>query len=531
MKVDNLTTVARVPPRASLYYVNIRNPCRLQQHYFANVGFIVLRQCVVIRYNPGVHTTRIVATIGPASRSEERLNEILSVGVDVIRFNMSHGQHAEHDIALKTLKKVAGSRGIHTACMADLCGPKIRTNQIDPNKKTIEKGQRCVIVRHLEVGDAAKFATNTPAIVDEVEVGHRVLIDDGCIRLRVIEKKIDEIVCECEDGGEIDTRKGINLPDSSLSLPSLTSKDLQDVEWIATREFDFVALSFAREATDITQLRNLLAKLGVSIPIVSKIETAKAIENLDEIIDASDVVLVARGDLGVELEVHRLPILQKEIVHRCRLVGKPVIVATQMLHSMVHNATPTRAEVSDVANAVLEGADTVMLSAETAVGSFPVESVEMMHRICDEVHAFRSRPGVHRRDVLEPTLHVGDAADPTTSAIARSAVFTAHDIGAKLLAVWSRSGKTAQWMSKYRGTVPLVGLATDEAACRRMAVSFALEPMLIPESWASGPSPPPELEQRLASEYALVSGDLVVVVGDPVDPRRVPTLRIHMIGD
>lgn len=476
-----------------------------------------------------MRTTKIMATLGPASRAPEILDQLIEHGVDVVRINMSHGTHADHAEVLRSLRTITEKRGLHVARVADLCGPKVRTGVIDSTASEISRGATCRIVREDVRGNASRFGTNHPGLVDEVAVGHRILIDDGLLRLRVSEKTVGELTCVCEVGGTIGSHKGINVPDSQLSLSSMTDKDHVDLKWIVENEFDFVALSFVREPEDVERLRATLDRAGSRMPIIAKIETPQAIASLDKIIEVSDAILVARGDLGVEMDVSRIPMLQKDMVRRCRTAGKPVIVATQMLHSMVAQPVPTRAEVSDVANAVFDGTDAVMLSAESAAGRYPIEAVAMMNRICDDVLEHGEPCGSRRSDLLHERLRVGQAVDRITSGVARSAVLVAQDLGAKLVAVWCRSGTTAQWMSKYR-VRPLVGLSADPQVCRRIALSYGVEPLLVPAALAEGRSPWSELEGRLVERYRLQRGDLMVVVGDPTAPQRASTLTIHAVG-
>lgn len=454
----------------------------------------------------------------------------MEAGVHVLRLNMSHGKQAQHQRVVETARRVAADRGLHVALLADLCGPKVRTNEIDPQSAAIKPGDRCEIVRDAGRGTAARFGTNYDKFIDEVNAGHRVLIDDGSIRLRVRERRPDRLLCECEMGGVIGTRKGLNVPDSSLSISAITPKDEDDLKWAIGQGVDFVALSFVRRADDVQALRRTIRKLGADTPIVSKVETPQAIDDIDAIVQASDAILVARGDLGVEMNVTQVPFLQKDIVWRCRRAGKPVIIATQMLHSMIERSTPTRAEVSDVANAALEGADAVMLSGESATGANPVESVAMMNRICEEAYAFTSRKGQRRADVVDERLRVGHESDPTSSAVARSAAMVALDLQAKLVAVWCRSGRTARWISKYQIRRPLVALAAQDRMCRRMALSYGLDPLLVSGELMSGAAPWEELEAMLAAKYGLEAGDVIVEVGDPRARERGSSIAIHLVG-
>ncbi|MHC5109233.1 MAG: pyruvate kinase [Planctomycetota bacterium] len=474
--------------------------------------------------------TRIVATIGPASSNREVIEGFVDSGVTIARLNMSHGSHADHQKSLEIVRDVAREKKAHVASLVDLCGPKVRTREMDPENSEIKPGDRLRIVRENELGNAGQLGTNYPGLVDEVQIGHRVLIDDGTIRLMVVEKNDDALVCQCRVGGTIGSRKGINVPDSDLSLPSLSEKDRADLQWAIRNGVDFVALSFVRHPDDVHLLRIAIDKTGSELPIVAKIETPQAISKLDEIISASDVILVARGDLGVEMDVSRIPMLQKDMIVRCRKQGKPVIVATQMLQSMVDLPTPTRAEVSDVANAVLDGTDAVMLSAESAAGKFPLESVQMMAQIIDHAHEYQSELPERRAGVLTGRLRVGQEQDRTSSAVARSAVIVAQDLNASLIAMWARSGKTARWVSKYQPARPVVVISQDPAVCRRSMISYGLRAMLVPPEYAELGMSWSELQRRLVERLELNRGDTVVMVGDPAAPARVPTLSIYVIG-
>jgi len=475
--------------------------------------------------------TKIVATVGPASSSKETLDRFIKAGVNVVRLNMSHGTLDDHAKVLENLAAVVPQPNTTVAVMADLCGPKVRTLMMDEQASSIGAGDTCTIARVCDLGSASRFATSYPRLVDEVQVSERILIDDGNVRLRVTEKTTDELICRCEIGGTIGSRKGINVPDSDLSQPSLTEKDRADLQWAIEHNVDFVALSFVRQVDDVTELREAIYALNGRTPIVSKIETPQAVAALDDIIDVSDAILVARGDLGVEMDVSRIPILQKQMVRQCQTAGKPVIVATQMLHSMVTQASPTRAEVSDVANAVLEGADAVMLSAESAAGRYPVESVSMMAQIIGHAHAYQSSLAERRTDPAPAHLHIGLQRDRTTSAVARSAVMVAHDLGASLIAVWSNSGRTARWISKYQPEQPVVVISASAAVCRRCAMSYGIRSLLVPEEFTRQGVAFSELQRRLLQSTPANPLDIVVLVGDPSAATRAPTLSIRVVGE
>jgi len=474
--------------------------------------------------------SKVIATIGPASDPPDVLSRLIDAGVDLIRFNLSHSRGEGRDQMLATVRETVRQSGKYIGLLADLPGPKVRLGEIDEDPSEIAAGATCVIERAAVVGDASRFSLNHPEIIDDVQVGHRVFIDDGLIRLRVDEKEPDVLRCVCEVGGTIKSRKGVILPDTDTSLPALGDTDRADAIWAVRHGFDYIAMSFVRRPDDLQLLRVLLADHDADIPIVAKIETREAIERLDPIIDAADAVLVARGDLGVEIDVWRIPMLQKRMVRRCHQRGKPVIIATQMLQSMVEEAVPTRAEVSDVANAVLERADAVMLSAESAVGRHPVSAVKMLENISRQVEHDESEGGHDPAGAatgLDPDL---PEADRRAAAVARSAAVVGRDLRAALLAVWCRTGRTARWVSKNNPAQQIVALCTHVGMCRRMALLRGVEPLLIESRLRGDPAPWGELEAMLSARYGLAGDETVVVVGDPVHPERVSTLSIHLVG-
>ncbi len=474
--------------------------------------------------------TKIVATVGPASQSEDVLRRFIEAGVDVIRLNMSHGSHDDHQQAVDTLRRVAEARGAHVAVMTDLAGPKVRTGPMDPEKSEINDGDTCHIVREPIDGRATRFGTTYPGLVDEVAIGHRILIDDGQIRLRVVDKTAEALVCRCDDGGTIASRKGVNVPDSDLTLPALTEKDRRDLAWAVGHTVDFLALSFVRRVEDIELLRGLVEEAGGDQPILAKIETPHAIRDIDRIIEGSDGIMVARGDLGVEMDVTQVPLLQKDIVRRCRVAGKPVIIATQMLHSMIYEPSPTRAEVSDVANAVLDGTDAVMLSGESAAGRYPVRAVAMMNRICEQAMAFDPEHTRLISELADTRLHVGHKVDRTASAVVRSTAIIAQDIGARLIAVWCLTGRTVRWLSKYGVDQPLIALSSDAAVCRRLALSYGVQPMLVSADRGDLDRLWSDIEEKLAAQHGLSPGDFIVAIGEPGDPARSRTISIRTVG-
>jgi pyruvate kinase len=474
--------------------------------------------------------TKIIATIGPASSSGDVLAPLIDAGADLIRFNLSHSRGEERQKMLEAVRNVVRERATFVGLLADLPGPKVRVEEIDTKHAELVSGAECRIARGVSQGHAAEFSVNYASVIDDVQIGHRVLIDDGAIHLRVSEKGSDWLNCVCEVGGHLDSYKGVNLPDTTTSLPALGEADRAGVIWAVHNDFDYLAMSFVRCAEDLHQLRLLLEEQEADLAIVAKIETRHALENLDEIVEAADAVLVARGDLGVEIDVWRIPMLQKRIVRCCHEHGKPVIIATQMLQSMVENATPTRAEVGDVANAVFERADAVMLSAESSVGRYPVASVRMLENVSRQAENDQRETPPSPMEALGTTGQLQHDVDRRAAAVARSATLIGRDLGAKLLAVWCRSGRTARWVSKSDPGTPIIALCSRPALCRRMALVRGIKPVLLEPRFADGTAPWSELEGHLCEACALQREDIVVVVGDPVHPERVSTLSIEVVS-
>jgi pyruvate kinase len=410
--------------------------------------------------------TKVVATIGPGSSKPEVLERLLLSGVHVVRINFSHGSLDDHKKVVESVREIAVRHQLTVAIMGDLCGPKIRLGLVDDNGVTIETGSTLRIVTDDVVGDAWRVSTNQPDVLKDIKVGHRVLIDDGMIQFVVTESNDDGLVCECQVGGVISSRKGVNLPDSDLQIDALTEKDRADLKWAITHDLDYLAISFVRTATDVRQLRKLIEAECVDVHIVSKIETPQAVRDIDNIIEASDAILVARGDLGVEMDIVHVPRVQKEICARCRRYGTPVIIATQMLQSMVSEALPTRAEVSDVANAIVDGADAVMMSAETAVGKYPVAAVQIMNRIAAEA----DRYGDH----LSRAVAANEFCRGVTAAVAHSIQSVAEHVDAVAVAIWTEKGVLARLLSRHRINQPIVALTPSDAIRRRLALYYGV---------------------------------------------------------
>ena len=467
--------------------------------------------------------TKIVATLGPASTAPEMIARLVAAGVSVFRLNFSHGTQEQKLTYINAIRAVA-TRPV--AILADLCGPKIRLGHLELDAMLVSPGDTVTFQREPLVGHDNIVSSNYPRLIDDLQIGQRVLIDDGAIRMIVTEKHPDLVRCQVTHGGIIQSNKGINLPNTQVNQPSITEKDFSDAAFAIEHQLDYLALSFVRSADDVKMLRDFVAKSGGTQHIISKIEKPQAVEAIESIIEASDAVLVARGDLGVEMDLTTVPLIQKHIVHAAHDAGKPVIVATQMLQSMVDNPTPTRAEVSDVANAILDGADAVMLSGETAVGKYPVGAVHTLTEIAEKTEIYR-----HIHHLIPPPPKLLQRVHHRTAAIAHGARDVVDDINARILFVWSQAGGSARYLSKYRLDVRIVALSNDPAAVRRMALYHGVTPLLaeIPPHFDDLPV----FIDRIAAEHKLASpGDRVVIcAGAPLGIIGVTnSLSVHTLG-
>ena len=444
---------------------------------------------------PRIVRTKIVATMGPASRSEDSIRGLVEAGVDVFRLNMAHGSIPEHQETLERIRRVSEATQRPVGVLADLAGPKIRLGELPGGAVECIEGAHVRFVRGAESRDAGEFTTNYAPLVDELSVGDSVMLADGTISLVVEERNADWVRCRVIQGGTIRSRQGVNLPGVKLSVAAMSAADWQHAEWAASAGVDFVSLSFVRSAVEVKLLKELLRTRGSVARVVAKIEKREAIDNLASIVEAADAVMVARGDLGVETDVASVPMVQKLIIRTCQRYQKPVIVATQMLDSMQHARRPTRAEATDVANAILDGADACMLSGETAIGDHPRLVVEMMRRIASETEkqyladrwhylegrfqAARGSAGVPVQEFLPAPEFLVEGLHPITQAVVDGASRIAGELDAKLFAVASRSGLTAIARSKRRGAVPTVGLSDNPASLRQMALYWGVTPLAM----------------------------------------------------
>ncbi len=456
--------------------------------------------------------TRIVATIGPASSSEEMLVALLDAGADVFRLNFSHGTHDDHAAAFTRIQAAAAHTGNHPAVLADLCGPKIRVGHFEDGSIVLDPGTKVVVTARKVTGTKDMIPSAYAGIVEDAAPGARLLLDDGKLELEVIARDGTELTCKVVHGGVLRDRKGINLPDSHVSAPSLTEQDTLDAAFALELGVDWLALSFVRSAADITALRTLVDKSGRRAGIVAKIEKPEALKDFDAILDATDAVMVARGDLGVELKPEQVPVAQDLLVRQARARHRPVIVATQMLESMIHDARPTRAEVSDVAHAVMSGTDAVMLSAETASGAHPVEAVSMMDRIARQAEGWLWAQGAFG------TIDHGDGIEGGIArALATASAQLSRDLGVRAIVVVSRTGLSATVMSAARPAAPIVAVSSDPATCRRLRLSWGCVPVMVDDA-ALADTARVAVERAAALELAHPGEHVLLIQGFQLDP-------------
>ena len=422
--------------------------------------------------------TKIICTLGPAVDHAETIERLIRTGMNAARFNFSHGSHAEQLARLNMFKKVRDTLGAPVATILDTKGPEIRIKTFADGPVTLEQGQGFILTTDDVPGDGRRVSVTYANLHKEVGPGCRILVDDGLIELRVQKVEGHEIHCEVENGGPLSSNKSINIPDVHILLPSLTDKDREDLKFAVDNDFDFIAASFVRKASDVEDIRAELRKHGGdNIRIIAKIENREGVENLEGIIAASDGIMVARGDLGVEVPFAELPAIQKYLITKCRLLGKRVITATEMLESMIHNPRPTRAEISDVANAVYDGTSAVMLSGESAAGKYPVRTVQTMAEIVEETEKHIDYEPLFRAEAFQ----IKNMVD----AISHATCCMACDIHAKAIIVSSLSGATVRMVSRFRVPVDIIGMATNERVWYRLALSWGVQPVLCEETFTS----------------------------------------------
>ncbi len=467
------------------------------------------------------HKAKIVCTIGPASESETMLRKLILAGMDIARLNFSHGTHQEHLRKIERIRKISGELGKPVAIMQDLQGPKIRIGTFKNPPVNLKQGDKFTITTRPIVGDQTIVSTTYQHLPLDVKPGDSILVNDGLIKLKVLSTDAENVYCEVVNGGSLYDRRGINLPGVKISEPSLTEKDKDDLKFGLDHQVDYVALSFVRDAESVAQLRSFMGERAV--PIVSKLEKPEALQNLDAIIQESDAVMVARGDLGVEISTEKVPSVQKEIIEKCLMYSKPVITATQMLDSMMVNPRPTRAEATDVANAIFDGSDAVMLSGETAFGKYPLESVEMMKSIIRESERHRQ----YFR--LNPDREVTLQEHRFSYSICHAASRAAEEIGARYIVVLTRSGYTARTMSHFRPSVPILALTSNLKTFRRMSLYWGVVPIFVANDLFISEDLS-DLQWLLSQDGWIKNEDrLIIIAGSSRKQGGTNLLRLHEV--
>ncbi|MDE8349129.1 MAG: pyruvate kinase [Acidocella sp.] len=464
--------------------------------------------------------TKILATLGPASSTPEMMAQLFLAGADVFRLNFSHGSHADHAARIEMIRALEKKYSRPIGILADVQGPKLRVGQFQSGRVQLQAGQSFILDMNPSPGDTRRVCLPHPEIMEAASVGATLLLDDGKLRLRVVRKMPDHLITEIMNGGVLSDRKGVNIPDVVLPIPALTKKDLADLEFVLPLGIDYIGLSFVQRAEDVAQAKILADGRAL---VMTKLEKPQALDNLDEILALSDAVMVARGDLGVELPPEDVPLAQKRIIRAAQLRGLPVVVATQMLESMITAPAPTRAEASDVATAVFDGADAVMLSAESAAGQYPRESVNMMDRIITRVERDEDwRRGI---DAKRP-----DPEKSSADAIAAAACQVAHTIGAKAIVALTASGSTALRVARDRPDCPVIGLTTSMTVARRLAAVWGVHASLTKEVHSMTEATTNAVHMARLEGFAKKGDEIVVVAGVPFgQPGTTNALRVARV--
>jgi pyruvate kinase len=468
--------------------------------------------------------TKIICTLGPASSSEEVVSALIRAGLDGARFNFSHGTQQEHRRGIARVRSLAARLGRPVAVLQDLAGPKLRVGEMAGGCAELRRGRPFTLTTRAIIGGERAASVAFPALPRCLKAGNRVLLDDGLLELEVVDTTSTEVNCRVVTGGPLGSRKGINLPEVDLPISAVTEKDLSDLRLGLRLGVDWVAMSFVRRPEDLAPLRALMKRLGRRAPLLAKIEQHEAVREIDEIIAAADGVMVARGDLGVELPVEQVPVLQKRIIEKCNRAGKPVVVATQMLDSMIRNPRPTRAEVSDIANAILDGADALMLSGETSVGKYPLAAVRTMVRTARRAEGALDFARLLQEKLRLPTRTLTDAISQATCELAA-------DLGARAIITSTSTGHTAVMVSRHRPKAPIVAVTPNVATQRRMALCWGVCPLLVPR----GRSTDEMLRGAIAAARKagfVKDGDTVVVTaGVPAGVAgRTNLIKVETVG-
>ncbi|HHY42942.1 MAG TPA: pyruvate kinase [Thermoanaerobacterales bacterium] len=465
--------------------------------------------------------TKIICTLGPSSEDKHTIRQLIKAGMNIARINLSHGTHDEHRKRINALKEVCGELKVNVALLLDTKGPEIRLGTFYGGKITLKKGQEFILTSKPLIGDEKIAFINFDNIAKTVEPGEKILLSDGLIELCVKKIEGENVICTVLNSGEIGDRQGVNIPNKSLPLPALTQRDIEDLQFAVKVGADFVAASFVRKADDVREIRRVLDKNGGSdIHIIAKIENQEGINNIDEIIDVADGIMIARGDLGVEIPVQEVPLVQKQIISKCNIAGKPVITATQMLDSMIRNPRPTRAEATDVANAIFDGTDAIMLSGETAAGKYPVEAATMMAKIAEKADIAALEAGKQRQITVKSI----------TDAISHATCSIALELGAKAIITSTKSGYTARAVAKFRPKAPIIAVTYNEKVIKTLQLIRGVMPLKVNKTSTTDEMFHEALKGAVNSGM-VKSGDLVVITaGVPVNVTGTTNLiRVHVV--
>ena len=460
--------------------------------------------------------------MGPAVESPEKVKELIAAGMDMARLNLSHGSYEEHQARLDSVRDAAKKAGKAVAILVDLQGPKIRLARFENGPHDLARGDIFTITTDEVPGTKERVGTTYKGLPGDCKAGDRILIDDGKVTVEVVEVKGNDVITKCIEPGAVSNNKGINLPGVAVSVPAMSEKDADDLRWGLRAGADFIALSFVRNAADIKDVHAIMDEVGIRVPVIAKIEKPQAVENLVEIVEAFDGIMVARGDLGVELPIEDVPMVQKRCVELARDAAKPVIVATQMLDSMITNSRPTRAEATDCANAVLDGADALMLSGETSVGEFAIEAVQTMARIIvktEEVGLDRIRPLTH-------------APRTKGGAVTKAASEVGAIVGAKYLVTFTQSGDSARRISRLRSAIPILAITPEVGTYNRLALSWGVEPLVTPMVKHTDEMVLQADKMLIDGKRAAIGEPVMIVAGSPPGiPGSTNAMRVHVVGD
>ena len=465
--------------------------------------------------------TKIICTIGPASESPEKVRDLLKAGMNVARLNFSHGSHEEHGARIAVLREEASKLGKHLGILLDTKGPEIRTGKVPDEGVTLITGAQFVLDINPELGSSERVMITYDQLWQEVEVGTLILLDDGLIGLEVTNTVEGAITTVVRNGGLLKSKKGVNVPGASIQLPAITEQDIADIRFGVEQGVDFIAASFTRKAADIMAVRQIVEEAGGDIQIIAKIENREGLDKVDSILEVADGLMVARGDLGVEIPVEEVPIAQKDMIRKCNLLGKPVIVATQMLDSMIRQPRPTRAEASDVANAILDGTDAIMLSGETAAGSYPIEAVQTMNRIAMSAEAVYLG---NKRD-RHPQINVAEA-------ISYASYTIANDLQATAIVTPTQSGLTARMISKYRPKALIVAATPFATTARKLAIQWGVQPVITNQSEGTDQLLSTAVNTALSANYVKTGDVVVITAGVPVGKTGATNMiKVQIVGN